>query len=80
MTVADVLYDLVSGTMGAVLGALVTMSFNFNKNKRLRAEIVLRKKDLDAVRLENNKLLGIIKDKENQILELEKKIIKKTKK
>lgn len=66
MAITDVLYDLVSGTAGAVMGALVMTLLNLRKNKKLR--------------LENKKLLDVIKDKENQILTLERKIVKKAKK
>ena len=62
MAITDVLYDLVSGTAGAVMGALVMTVLNLRKNKKLR--------------LENKKLLDVIKDKENQILVLEQKIVK----
>ncbi len=62
MAITDVLYDLVSGTAGAVMGALVMTLLNLRKNKKLR--------------LENKKLLDVIKDKENQILVLEQKIVK----
>ena len=66
MAITDVLYDLVSGTAGAVMGALVMTLLNLRKNKKLR--------------LENKKLLDVIKDKENQILTLEREIVKKAKK
>lgn len=77
MAITDVLYDLTSGTAGAVMGALVMSFFNSRKNKRLNAEIGLHKKDIEALRLENNRLLEVIKDKENQILVTQKKILKK---
>lgn len=66
MAITDVLYDLVSGTAGAVMGALVMTLLNLRKNKKLR--------------LENERLFDVIKDKENQILTLERKIVKKAKK
>lgn len=77
MAIIDVLYDLTSGTAGAVMGALVMSFFNSRKNKRLNAEIGLHKKDIENLRLENNRLLEVIKDKENQILVTQKKILKK---
>lgn len=81
MVITDVLYDLTVGITCAVSGAFIMLLFNRKKNKRLSDEIVLHKQDLENLRLENNKLLEIIKDKENKILRLEEKMLnKKTKK
>lgn len=80
MAIVDVLYDLVSGTTGAVMGAFITMLITRGKNRKLAAEIVLHKKDLEALRLENNRLIEVIKTKENEILKIQKKILKKTEK
>ncbi len=81
MVITDVLYDLTVGITCAVSGAFIMLLFNRKKNKRLSDEIVLHKKDLENLRLENNRLLEIIKDKENKILRLEEKALnKKTKK
>lgn len=81
MVITDVLYDLTVGITCAVSGAFIMLLFNRKKNKRLSDEIVLHKKDLENLRLENNRLLEIIKEKENKILGLEEKVLnKKTKK
>ncbi len=81
MVITDVLYDLTVGITCAVSGAFIMLLFNRKKNKRLSDEIVLHKQDLENLRLENNRLLEIIKDKENKILRLEEKMLnKKTKK
>lgn len=81
MVITDVLYDLTVGITCAVSGAFIMLLFNRKKNKRLSDEIVMHKQDLENLRLENNKLLEIIKDKENKILRLEEKMLnKKTKK
>lgn len=81
MVITDVLYDLTVGITCAVSGAFIMLLFNRKKNKRLSDEIVLHKKDLETLRLENNRLLEIIKEKENKILGLEEKVLnKKTKK
>lgn len=85
MIITDVLYDLTVGITCAVSGALIMLVFNRKKNKRLSDEIVLRRKDIDSLRLENNKLIETIQEKENKILVLEEKVLakksnKKTKK
>ena len=68
MTVTGVLYDLISGTAGAVLGALVMTMMNYRRNKRLVSQIETGKNDLEAIRLENERLLRVIAEKESQIL------------
>ena len=77
MVITDVLYDLTVGVAGAVLGALIMLMFTSKKNRRLSNEIILNRKDLEKLRLENNRLIETIKTRENQILELQKKILKK---
>ncbi|HIU65315.1 MAG TPA: hypothetical protein IAC63_01595 [Candidatus Enterousia avicola] len=77
MVITDVLYDLTVGVAGAVLGALIMLMFTSKKNRRLSNEIILNRKDLEKLRLENNRLIETIKNRENQILELQKKILKK---
>lgn len=77
MVITDVLYDLTVGVAGAVLGALIMLMFTRKKNRRLSNEIILNRKDLEKLRLENNRLIETIKNRENQILELQKKILKK---
>lgn len=77
MVITDVLYDLTVGVAGAVIGALIMLMFTSKKNRRLTDEIVLNRRDLENLRLENNHLIETIKDRENQILELQEKILRK---
>lgn len=77
MVITDVLYDLTVGIIGAVSGGLIMLAFNRKKNKRLSDEIVLHRKDIESLRLENDKLIKTIQDKENKILSLEEKALKK---
>lgn len=77
MEITDVLYDLTVGITCAVSGALIMLAFNRKKNKRLSDEIVLHRKDIESLRLENDKLIKTIQDKENKILSLEEKALKK---
>ena len=76
MVITDVLYDLTVGVAGAVIGALIMLMLTSKKNRRLTDEIVLNRRDLENLRLENNRLIETIKDRENQILELQEKILK----
>lgn len=76
----DFLYDFSVGIACALIGALISMLLSRRKMRRLTSEIVLRRHDLDALRLENNRLLETIKNRETQILELQKKILDNHKK
>ena len=77
MVITDVLYDLTVGVAGAIIGAVIMLMFTSKKNRRLTDEIVLNRRDLENLRLENNRLIETIKDRENQILELQEKILRK---
>ena len=80
MVITDFLYDFSVGITCALIGALISMLLSRRKTRRLTSEIVLRRHDLDALRLENNRLLETIKNRETQILELQKKILDNHKK
>lgn len=75
MVITDVLYDFSVGVACALVGALISTIFSRRKTRRLTSEIVLRRQDLETLRLENNRLLDAIKERETQILELQKKIL-----
>ncbi len=77
MVITDVLYDLTVGVAGAVIGALIMLAFNRKKTRRLSNEILVNRHDLEKLRLENNKLIETIKDRETQILKLQRKILQK---
>ncbi len=79
MIVTDVLYDLTIGIVGAVAGAFVVGLLGRIKTRRLSRQIIISQRDLDSVRLENNRLLETIKTRENEILELQKKILQNKK-
>lgn len=77
MVITDVLYDLTVGVAGAVIGALIMLVFNRKKTRRLSNEILVNRHDLEKLHLENNKLIETIKDRETQILKLQRKILRK---
>lgn len=80
MRMADLsaLYDIISGAIGAGTGALVTAVANRQKNQSLRDKIVVSERELDKIRLENDRLLRLIEERENQILEMERSIADST--
>ena len=77
MVITDVLYDLTVGIVCAITGALIMLAFTRKKTRMLSNEIVVHRKDIERLRLENNRLIETIKNRETQILELQKKILKK---
>ena len=79
MVITDVLYDLTVGVAGAVIGALIMLVLTRKKNRHLSDEIILNRRDIEKLRLENNRLIETIKDRENQILQLQEKILNKKK-
>lgn len=77
MVITDVLYDLTVGIVCAITGALIMLAFTRKKTRMLSNEIVVHRKDIERLRLENNRLIETIKNRETQILKLQKKILKK---
>ncbi len=75
MAITDLLYDFSVGLVCALVGALISLVLSRRKARRLTSEIVLRRQDLETLRLENNRLLETIKTRENEILELQKQIL-----
>ena len=75
MVITDLLYDFSVGLVCALVGALISILLSRRKARRLTSEIVLRRQDLETLRLENNRLLETIKARENEILELQKQIL-----
>lgn len=75
MVITDLLYDFSVGLVCALVGALISILLSRRKARRLNSEIVLRRQDLETLRLENNRLLETIKARENEILELQKQIL-----
>ena len=80
MVLTDVLYDVVSGLLGIIMGALASFAINYRRNNRLMSQIQASQQELDQIRTENQHLLQIIEDKENQILIQEQAILKSKKK
>ncbi len=75
MVLVDVAYDLTVGVVGALIGALIIALAGRKKTRRLRGQIVVNERDLADVRLENNRLLETIRNRETEILQLQKKIL-----
>ena len=75
MVLADVIYDVVSGVLGTIFGVCVTLLATSGRTRRTNNLLTDTQVKVDALAAENLRLIGALRDKENQILELEKKIL-----
>lgn len=75
MAIIDTLYDILSGIGGTLFGVAVTTLINRRRNRRLNDGIIATQKKLDVMSAENQRLLGMVRERENRILDLEKQIL-----
>lgn len=75
MAIVETLLDLLSAASGALVGATVTALFNHGKRRQLSDQVVLGQRALDKMQAENKRLLGVIQDRENTILQMQMKIL-----
>lgn len=75
ISLIDTLFDLVSAASGALVGAIVTGLFNRNRRRQLSDQVVLGRQELEKVKLDNERLLGIIRDREETIMKMEMQIL-----
>lgn len=75
MSLVDTLYDILSGIGGTLFGVAVTTAVNWKRNRRLSRSMTDTQTKLDAMAAENRRLLDVVRDRENHILDLEKQIL-----
>ena len=71
MAIVETLFDLLSASAGAILGALFAFFLNRNRRKQMTKQLIVSKSELEKIKLENEKLLEQIKEKENLILKMQ---------
>lgn len=71
----ETLSDLLSASSGALVGALVTGLFNRGRHRQLSNQVEVGRRELDNIRLENDRLLEVIRDREKTIMEMQMKIL-----
>lgn len=71
LTLIETFGDLLSATSGALVGAIVTGLFNRGRNRTLSERVMMGQKELEKQQLENQRLLDVIKEKENIILNMQ---------
>lgn len=67
----ETLGDLLSATSGALAGAIVTGLFNRSRNKSLSDQVMAGQRELKKQEQENERLLAVIKEKENTLLKMQ---------
>ncbi|MBR3930256.1 MAG: hypothetical protein IKJ62_01610 [Alphaproteobacteria bacterium] len=75
MALIETLFDLLSASAGAILGALFAFFLNRNRRKQMTKQLIVSKSELEKIKLENEKLLEQIKEKENLILKMQVQIL-----
>lgn len=71
----ETLSDLLSASSGALVGALVTGLFNRGRHRQLSNQVEVGRRELDSIKLENDRLLEVIRDREKTIMEMQMKLL-----
>ena len=75
MAIVETLFDFISASVGAICGAVFAYFLNRRRNRRMASQQVVSRQALEKVKLENEKLLAIIQEKENMILQMQMQIL-----
>ena len=75
MALIDTLFDVLSASFGAICGAVFAFFLNRRRNRQMANEQIVSRRELDAMRQENQRLLEEIKDKENIILKMQMQLL-----
>ena len=75
MALIDTLFDVLSASFGAICGAVFAFFLNRRRNRQMANEQIISRRELDAIRQENQRLLEEIKDKENIILKMQMQLL-----
>lgn len=75
MVILETLFDVISASVGAVIGVFVGFVLNRKTRKKMASQVVISRQALDKIKLENSELLKRIQDKENIILKMQMQIL-----
>ena len=75
MAIIDTLFDVLSASVGAVMGAVFAFYLNRKRNRRMASQQSITRQELEKIKLENERLLSQIKEKENIILKMQMQIL-----
>jgi len=77
MDILDTLFDVLSASIGAILGAVFAFFLNKKRNKKMANQVVFGRQELEKIKQENERLLETIREKENLILKMQVEILGK---
>jgi membrane protein YqaA with SNARE-associated domain len=75
MVILETLFDVLSATIGAVLGAVFAFYLNRKRNRKMLSQQAISRQELQQSKEENARLLSQIKEKENLILQMQVQIL-----
>lgn len=75
MVILETLFDVLSATIGAVLGAVFAFYLNRKRNRKMLSQQAISRQALQQIKEENARLLSQIKEKENLILQMQVQIL-----
>ena len=75
MVIMDTLFDVISATIGAVIGAMFAFFLNRKRSRQMVRQSVASRQELTALRQENDRLLQQIKIKEDIILKMQMQLL-----
>ena len=75
MVIMDTLFDVISATIGAVVGAMFAFFLNRKRSRQMIRQTVSSRQELLALRQENERLLQQIKTKEDIILKMQMRML-----
>ncbi len=73
--IVETLFDVLSASIGAILGAVFAFYLNRKRNRRMASQQSITRQELEKIKLENERLLSQIKEKENIILKMQMQIL-----
>lgn len=73
--IVETLFDVLSASIGAILGAVFAFYLNRKRNRRMASQQSITRQELEKIKLENERLLSQIKEKENIILKMQMQML-----
>lgn len=77
MVILETLLDVISASIGAILGAVFAFYLNKKRNRKMANQVVFSRQELEKMRQENERLLQTIREKENLLLKMQIEILGK---
>lgn len=75
MFIMETLFDVISASIGAILGAVFAFFLNRKRGKQMANQLIISKSALDRIKMENEELLRQIRAKENIIMKMQLQLL-----